>query len=261
MMFRKIFLSLSVLCILATSCVSTRNSVYFVDQRDATILSSIAVPQTIISPNDLLSITVSSLNPTASSVFNAPNVTYATNTPTNGGGPVQASGYLVDIDGNIQFPILGNIKAAGLTESTLKNQIVRSLVDKKLLIDPVVTIRHMNFRVTVLGEVGNPTVISVPNEKITLLEALGLAGDVTIFGKRDNIMVIREEDGKKIIKRLNLNTSEIFESPYYYLRSNDIVYVEPNKAKVAGSSRVSQLLPIILGGLSLVAIVLDRLTR
>jgi polysaccharide export outer membrane protein len=186
---------------------------------------------------------------------------YATNTPANGGGPVQASGYLVDVDGNIQFPILGTIKVAGLTESALRMQIVRSLVDKKLLIDPVVTIRHLNFRVTVLGEVGNPTVISVPTEKITLLEALGLAGDVTIFGKRDNVMVIREENNKKIIKRLNLNTSEIFESPYYYLRSNDIVYVEPNKAKVSGSSRSTQLLPIILSGLSLTAIILDRVIR
>ncbi|MDB5206045.1 MAG: Soluble ligand binding domain protein [Flavisolibacter sp.] len=254
-------MSLCGLLMLITSCVSTRNSVYFVDQQDATLLSSISVPQTIISSNDLLSITVSSLNPAASSVFNAPNVTYATNTPTNGGGPVQASGYLVDVDGNIQFPILGNIRAAGLTENALRVQIVKSLIDKKLLIDPVITIRHLNFRVTVLGEVGNPTVISVPNEKITLLEALGLAGDVTIYGKRDNIMVIREENNKKIIKRLNLNTSEIFESPYYYLRSNDIVYVEPNKAKVSGSSRTTQLLPIILSGLSLAAIILDRVIR
>jgi polysaccharide export outer membrane protein len=261
MMFRNNFLSLCGLFIFITSCVNTRKSVYFVDQQDATLLNAMAVPQTIISPNDLLSITVSSLNPTASSVFNAPNVTYATNIPTNGGGPVQASGYLVDVDGNIQFPILGTIKAAGLTENALRMQIVKSLVDKKLLVDPVVTIRHLNFKITVLGEVGNPSVLSVPNEKITLLEALGLAGDVTIYGKRDNILVIREENDKKIIKRLNLNTSEIFESPYYYLRSNDIVYVEPNKAKVSGSSRGTQLLPIILSGLSLAAIILDRVIR
>jgi len=261
MMFRKSFVPLCGLVILISSCVNTRKSVYFVDQQDAIFASKISVPETIIAPNDLLSITVSSLNPSASSVFNAPNVMYATNTPTNGGGPVQASGYLVDSDGNIQFPLLGTIKVAGLNENALRMQIVKSLVDKKLLVDPVVTIRHLNFRVTVLGEVGNPTVISVPTEKITLLEALGLAGDVTIFGKRDNIMVIREENNNKIIKRLNLNTSEIFESPYYYLRSNDIVYVEPNKAKVSGSSQTTQLLPIILSGLSLAAIILDRVIR
>lgn len=247
--------------ILFTSCVNTRKSVYFVDQQDATLPSTISIPQTIITQNDLLSITVSSLNPSASSVFNAPNLTYATNTPTNGGGPVQASGYLVDADGNIQFPILGTIKVSGLTENQLRANIVRSLVDKKLLLDPIVTIRHLNFKVTVLGEVNNPTVVSVPSEKITLLEALGLAGDVTIYGKRDNIMVIREEAGAKTIKRLNLNSTELFNSPYYYLRSDDIVYVEPNKARVANSGRASQLLPIILSGLSVTVIIIDRLIK
>jgi polysaccharide export outer membrane protein len=215
----------------------------------------------VIGPNDLLSITVNSLNPTASAVFNAPNITYSNNTTNITGGPVQASGYLVDADGNIQFPILGTIKAAGLTENALRSQIIKGILDKKLLVDPIVAIRHLNFRVTVLGEVGNPTVINVPSEKITLLEALGLAGDVTIYGRKENVLVIREEGGQKLIKRINLNTSEIFNSPYYYLRSNDIVYVEPNKAKVAGSSRSYQLLPIILSGLSFAAIIVDRVTR
>ncbi|HEX8313718.1 MAG TPA: SLBB domain-containing protein, partial [Flavisolibacter sp.] len=159
------------------------------------------------------------------------------------------------------FPILGTIKAAGLTENALRSQIIKGILDKKLLVDPIVAIRHLNFRVTVLGEVGNPTVINVPSEKITLLEALGLAGDVTIYGRKENVLVIREEGGQKLIKRINLNTSEIFNSPYYYLRSNDIVYVEPNKAKVAGSSRSYQLLPIILSGLSFAAIIVDRVTR
>jgi polysaccharide export outer membrane protein len=246
--------------ILLTSCVNTRKSVYFVDQQDARLPSSVTIPQTIITQNDLLSITVTSLNPTASTIFNAPNITYPNNT-NHTGEPVQASGYLVDANGNIQFPQLGTIKAAGLTEEALRTQIVKSIIDKKLLVDPIVTIRHLNFKITVLGEVANPTVINVPSEKITLLEALGLAGDVTIYGKRDNILVIREESGEKVLKRLDLNTSEIFNSPYYYLRSNDIVYVEPNKAKVAGSSRSFQLLPIILSGLSFAAIIVDRVTR
>jgi len=244
-----------------TSCVNTQKAVYFNGQGDATLPSNITIPQTVISTNDLLSITVTSLSPTASAVFNAPNVTYSNNTTNITGSPVQATGYLVDAEGNIQFPILGTIKAAGLTESALRAQILKGILDKKLLVDPIVTVRHLNFKVTVLGEVGNPTVINVPSEKITLLEALGLAGDVTIYGKRDNVLVIREESGQKIIKRINLNTSEIFNSPYYYLRSNDIVYVEPNKAKVAGSSRSYQLLPIILSGLSFAAIIVDRVTR
>lgn len=250
-------LFLLVLC----SCVNTRKAVYFVDQQDATLNSSVTIPQTVISQNDLLSITVSSLNPSASAVFNAPNVVYQNNTTNSNAGPVQASGYLVDEDGNIQFPILGSIKAAGLTETQLRSQISKGILDRKLLVDPIVTVRHLNFKVTVLGEVGNPTVVNVPSEKITLLEALGLAGDITVYGKRDNVMVIREESGRKIIKRLDLNKSEIFNSPYYYLRSGDIVYVEPNKARVAGSSRATQLLPIILSGLSFAAIIVDRAIR
>ncbi|HEU4472143.1 MAG TPA: polysaccharide biosynthesis/export family protein [Flavisolibacter sp.] len=243
-----------------SSCVSTRKSVYFADQNDEVLLSTISIPEPVIQNNDLLSISVSSLNPQASSVFNMPNLSYA-NTTTAQGTPVQAGGYLVNPEGYIQFPILGAIKAAGLTENQLRTQIVKSLVDKKLLLDPIVTVRHLNFKVTVLGEVAHPTVINVPNEKITMLEALGLAGDITIYGKRDNVMLIREEAGKKTIKRLNLNSTELLSSPYYYLRSNDIVYVEPNKAKVAGSSRATQLLPIVLSGLSFAAIVVDRLTR
>jgi polysaccharide export outer membrane protein len=259
-MFRNFVLATCVI-LFFTSCVSTQKAVYFNGQNDASLPSSITIPQTVITTNDLLSITVSSLNPTASAVFNLPNINYPDNTPSTTGGGVQVSGYLVDADGNIQFPILGTIKAAGLTENALKAQIVRGITDKKLLLDPVVTVRHLNFRVTVLGEVGHPTVINVPSEKISLLEALGLAGDITVYGKRDNVLVIREEAGQKVIKRLDLNTSEIFNSPYYYLRSNDVVYVEPNKAKVAGSSRSYQLLPIILSGLSFAAIIVDRITR
>lgn len=259
-MHRKLVYAL-IIAVIFTSCVNTQKAVYFNGQGDASLPSNITIPQTIISPNDLLSITVTSLNPTASAVFNAPNVTYSNSTTNITGSPVQATGYLVDAEGNIQFPILGTIKAAGLTESALRTQIIKGILDKKLLVDPIVAVRHLNFRVTVLGEVGNPTVINVPSEKITLLEALGLAGDITVYGKRENVLVIREENGQKIIKRINLNTSEIFNSPYYYLRSSDIVYVEPNKAKVASSSRSYQLLPIILSGLSFAAIIVDRITR
>lgn len=256
-MFRKTTTLGIGIILLLTSCVDTRKATYFVGQGDATLPSNLTVPQTVIAKNDLLSITVSSLSSTASTTFNQPNVVFQ-NTGTNGGGPVQATGYLVDADGNIQFPLLGTIRAEGLTENALRAQLVKSLTDKKLLVDPIVTIRHLNFRVTVLGEVANPTVINVPNEKITLLESLGLAGDITVFGKKENVLVIREEAGQKVVKRINLNTSEIFNSPYYYLRSNDIVYVEPTKARIAGASRSLQVLPIVLSALSFLAIIVDR---
>jgi polysaccharide biosynthesis/export protein len=239
--------------LLSTSCVNTKNSAYFVDQPDAVLDATTAVPQVIINKNDLLGITVSSLNPNASAIFNTP--------VTSTSAAERVPEYIVNAEGNIQFPILGVIKAEGLTLDQLRGQIERSLTDKKLLVDPIVTVRHLNFKVTVLGEVGKPTVIDVRNEKISLLEALGLAGDVTIYGKKDNVLVIREENKKKIIKHLNLNSSELFTSPYYYLRSNDVVYVEANKNKIATSTRTFQLLPVLLSGLSLAAIVFDRITR
>ena len=254
-MFRKLIQNVFLLLLL-TSCANTQRAVYFNGQGDATLPSTVTIPQTVISTNDLLSITVTSLDAKASATFNMSNMT-----SDAGGGPVQVSGYLVDAEGNIQFPFLGTIKAIGLTEGQLRAYITKGINDRKLLLDPIVTVRHLNFRVTVLGEVTNPTVINVPSEKITLLEALGLAGDITVFGKRDNVLVIREEAGQKVIKRLNLNTSEIFTSSYYYLRSNDIVYVEPGKAKVASTSRSLQLLPIIISGLSFAAIIIDRVTR
>jgi len=132
------------------------------------------------------------------------------------------------------------------------------LTERKLLLSPLVSVRMLNFKVTVLGEVGHPTVIPVPSEKISLLEALGLAGDVTINGKRDNVLVIREEPGKKVIKRLNLNSSQLFTSPYYYLRSNDIVYVEPNKTKVISTSNAAMWVTVVVAVLSFGVIVVEN---
>ncbi len=234
--------------VLGTSCANTKKATYFYGVKDGSIASNTPLPESIIQKNDILTITVSSLNPDASMVFNSPN------TSGSGSGNAGPIGYLVNSEGNIQFPILGNIKAEGLSKSQLKDNIAKSLVDKELLLDPIVTIRFANFRVTVLGEVNSPTVVTIPNEKISLLEALGLAGDLTIFAKRDNVMIIREEKDQKIIERINLNSAELFTSPYYYLRSGDIVYVEPNKTKISSTSRGMQWLPIVMSGLSLALI-------
>ncbi len=247
-----------------TSCVNTRKAIYFNGVGDGTISSDTPIPESIIQKNDLLNITVSSLNSDASAMFNSPNIS-SFNSPVTPGvvniGNNVMLGYLVGVDGTIQYPILGNIKAEGLTKDQLTKTITKKLLDQNLLTDPIVTIRFLNFRVTVLGEVKNPTVINVPNEKISLLEAIGLAGDLTIYAKRDDVLIIREENGDKVIKRINLNTNELLTSPYYYLKSNDIVYVEPNKSKVASAGRGQQWIPAVLSGLSLVAIVVDRLVK
>ncbi|MDO6431483.1 polysaccharide biosynthesis/export family protein [Flavitalea sp. BT771] len=244
------------------SCVNSRKAIYFNNIQDTTVNSSLTNTEPVIQTNDLLNISVTSLNPEATMVFNTPNITTPVSatstgtTPAAGGyGASQLMGYLVNADGNIKFPVLGLVKAAGLTKRQLEALITDSLSQRKLLVDPIVTARFLNFRVTVLGEVARPTTLNIANERISILEAVGLAGDLTIYAKRDNVLLIRESGGQKIVKRLDLSSSEILTSPYYYLKTNDVVYVEPRKEKIASTSRTQQLLPIILSAASLVAVV------
>lgn len=245
-----------VICCLFSSCVSTKSSVYFRDLPDTVIAPVAGNFEPVIQKNDILQITVSSMNVDDAVIYNTPSMANIGGAATSG---PQAVGFLVSEQGFIQYPVLGQVKADGLTKSELTRYLHDQLEQKKLLVDPVVSIRFLNYRVTVLGEVGKPTVVNVGNEKITIMEALGLAGDITVFGKKDNVLLIRETDGVRTIKRLNLNNKDIFSSPYYYLRSNDVVYVEPNKAKVGGSDRAKQVIPIVLSSLSLLVIILDRL--
>jgi polysaccharide export outer membrane protein len=255
MFFKRIYYFIGTV-LLFTSCGNTRTATYFTGAGNATITANTPIPESVIQNSDILSITVSSPNPEASAQFNSPNISNLQGADPN----LTASGYLVNTDGYIQFPVLGNIKAGGFTKEQLKEEIRKKLLTTQQLKDPIVNIRFLNFRVTVLGEVKNPAVMTVPNERISLLEAIGLAGDLTIYAKRDNILVIREEENKKILQRINLNSSELLSSPYYYLKSNDIVYVEPNKARVA-SAKNTNWIPVVFGSLSLFVIVIDRLIK
>ncbi|MES1198305.1 MAG: polysaccharide biosynthesis/export family protein [Chitinophagaceae bacterium] len=241
-------------------CVNSKKAVLFNELNQSSIASKIEDMEPIVQKNDLLSISVSSLNPEATLIFNNPNanVTQAT---TSTGRANNAAGYLVNQDGYIQFPVLGNIKAAGLSKKQLRDNIAKGLTEGKLLLDPIVNIRYLNYKVTVLGEVGHPDVINIPSEKITLLEALGLAGDLTLYARRDNVLIIREIEGAKTFQRINLNTSEIFTSPYYYLKSNDIVYVEPNKNKLNSTSKAYLWIPIILTALSTAVVISYNINR
>ena len=239
------------------SCTSTRKSVYFNGIKDSDLNITAKEIEPVIKPNDILSIVVTSLNAEATEVFNKPilpETIYTTNTATT----TQANGYLVSQEGYIQFPILGNIKVVNLTKKQIKDHLTQLLVDRKLLVDPVVDVRYLNFRVAVMGEVGRPSVVTVPSEKISLLEALALAGDLTIYARRDNVMVIREENVKRQIRRIDLTSSDLLTSPYYYLKSNDIVYAEANKARVASTNQIILWLPVIFAALSFGIIALDR---
>lgn len=241
-----------------TSCVNIKKATSFHNIPDSEFKVIDENLEPVVKENDLLSISVTSLNPEATEVFNASNLS-VTQTSTATGTTTQASGYLVDQEGFIRFPILGKIKAAGKTKQELREEITGELVERKLLLEPIVDIRYLNFRVSVLGEVRNPSVVTIPSERVTILEALGLAGDLTVYANRDNILLVREENNVRKLVRLDLTSDEIFTSPYYNLKSNDIIYVEANKSKVASTSRANQWLPIILSSLSLAVIALDRL--
>jgi polysaccharide export outer membrane protein len=215
-----------------------------------------------IENNDLLSVHITS--PTTEAVayqmMNQIN-DYKTGGPTSSGGRMETTGYLVSSEGYIEIPLLGSMKAAGLTKTQLKDLVTRKILDKKLLIDPIVDVRFLNYEVTVIGEVARPMVISVPTEKISLIKALGVAGDLTPFGRRDNVMIVREAEGKKLVTRVNLNSSSFLQSPYYYLQPNDVVYVETTKNRVASVDRTRLILPSILSTISLAVFVIDRITR
>jgi polysaccharide biosynthesis/export protein len=260
-----IFISIALL----TSCVNTKKTVYFDNVPDTIILKQPTILDPAIQKGDLLNLSISSLNPEASSVFNNSNISspvISNNSSLSTVGstlatPPQQLGYLVDDQGNIKIPIIGNVLANGLTKKQLEDTLGLMLSERKLLIDPIVTVRLLNFRVTVIGEVGRPTTINVVNEKITILEALGIAGDLTIYGKRDNILLIRETDKEKILHRIDLNSTEILSSPYYYLKTNDVIYVEPRKEKALSTSRTQQLLPLIISILGFVAIIVTQVIR
>jgi polysaccharide export outer membrane protein len=226
-----------------SSC-SKRNLVYFSDLPTS---SSFEAPiknysQPKIQPDDLLSITVSSLNAESNVLFN--NVILPVN--ANAGGTIASKvneGYLVDKSGAINFPVIGKIMLVGLTKEQATEKMTNEI--KVHVKNPIVNIRFTNFKVTVIGEVKSPATFTIPTEKINVLEALGLAGDMTTFGKRENVLVIREQDGVRKAVRINLNNKEVLNSPFFYLQQNDIVYVEPeNRSKLNETAQRNRLIPI-----------------
>jgi polysaccharide biosynthesis/export protein len=180
------------------------------------------------------------------------------NTPDNPLNPI--IGYLVDNDGTINFPSLGKLKVSGLTTSALRDQLTRQL-SPAFLKDATVSVRIINFKISVLGDVQRPNVYPVQNERITMLEALALAGDLNITAKRKNVLLIREQDGKREYVNIDLTSKALFTSPYYYLKNNDQIYVDPDRAKYGLVDVGARNLTIIISALSVVAIVFSTLHR
>jgi polysaccharide export outer membrane protein len=192
-----------------------------------------------IQNSDILDVSVNSLNPLA----------YNDST-------TRISGYLVDHNGEIKLPMVGKLKVTGLTTSVVAEQIEQKL--RTYLSEPTVNVRMLNFKIAVLGDVLKPDNYKVLNERITIMEALSLAGDLNITAKRDNIILIREIDGKREYIPMDISSSKIFQSPYYYLKNNDVIYVQPDKTKYATVDGSYRTFSLVLSALSIAAIILTN---
>lgn len=206
--------------------------IYLQDISRLDSISSPATYSTLIGVNDLLAITVSADNMAAASPFNIP-ITTARDVNGSAAQTPVVQPYLVNSEGTIVFPRLGVLKVVNKTREQLRDEITELL--KEFIKDPLVNVRIQNFKVTVLGSVASPGTYNITDERVTILEALGMAGDMTIFGQRDNVLVLREEEGIKKYGRMDFTKSNFLDSPYYYLRQNDVVIVEQNNAQVQQS--------------------------
>lgn len=225
----KSFFIVSLSLLILTSCTSRKEVVYFQDIESAKEEGTKQLYQTSLQADDLLIITVAALDMDAVRPFNLVTASY---TPTSGSitGSPKSQTYLMATDGTINFPVIGTIKLGGLS----KTEAIAVLKEKIAVYvkDPIINIEMVNFKISVLGEVKSPGTFTILNERITILEALGLAGDLNINGKRNNVLIIRDINGDKTYTRIDLTKKDLFSSPFYYLKQNDVVYVEPNKARI-----------------------------
>ena len=234
---RNSFIVLAVLAMVLSSCGSVKDIAYFqnkVANQPEQIDKHAGI---VIQPKDMLSIVVSSRNPELVAMFNLPVISYqAGSEVVNSSYQQRLMGYVVDNEGMIDFPVLGPIKVDGLTRWELSELIKKKLISGAYLSDAVVTVEFMNFKVSVIGEVNSPGTYTIQGDKVTILQAISLARDLTIFGLRENVSVIRERDGERVIYEVNLCDVSMFNSPAYYLQQNDVVYVQPSEIKARQST-------------------------
>lgn len=227
--------------LLAASCTAPQKTIYFAD--NSPLNPSVQVDEierrkeTTVLPEDILAIKVSTIssildksgaNPVA--IFNDGGTAFNIASSAGGGAPTaQNNGFLVDANGFIDYPVVCKLKVSGLTLRQIKELLADKL--KAYVKEPVVEARIINYRVTIIGEVAHPGTVVAPNQKLSIIDALAAAGDIPITGRKENVLVIRETEGKREYARLNLNSRNVFNSPYYYLKQNDIVYVEPARIR------------------------------
>jgi polysaccharide biosynthesis/export protein len=239
-----------VLITLLTSCSSYKKNIYFQgiprNSEEGYAIKNFSPPT--IQPGDLLGINVKSLSSEGSAIFN-------TGSPSGGeknagSAATAAFGYLVDKNGDIQLPLVNNLKVSGYTLSEAQALIKKAIA--RLLKEPDVILTFMNFKVSVFGDVAAPSVFTVADERFSIPQALSLAGDLTATANRNNLLLIREVDGKRKFINIDMTSPKLFESPYYYLKNNDVLYVEPGKAKFASQNQVTKVIPLVLSAISII---------
>lgn len=253
--------SLVFLLLIQTSCSTERIAILKDIPDTATMrfypLASYAPP--VVKPDDILNVVIQTLDPQANQILNQGNL--PVNSGAVSGGALNQTviaGYLVNRDGYIHMPYIGDVKVGGFTTEIIRDTIFNRI--SYYFKDPVVNVRFANFKVTVLGEVKNPSTFIVPNEKPSVIDALGLAGDMTIWGRRDNVLLMRDNDGKKEVTRLNLDSSKVISSHYFYLKPNDVIYVEASPSKVESTDAYrNRNFAIISASLAFLTILTSRI--
>lgn len=250
-------LALSLLVWVMSSCVTQKQLTYLGDAEpgsaEAINAQFEAKSELVIRTGDALTITVSALDQEAVAPYNLPALVYS----TPGTNHIQTTPsmcyYIVDEQGEIEFPVLGKLHVAGL-KRTEAEQMIRERLSQQVL-SPIVQVNHINAKVSVLGEVNRPGNVNITTGRLTILEALAGAGDLTPYGKRDNVLLTREVNGKIELARINLNSKDLYNSPYYYLQQNDVLYVSPNKVRAVSSTNAGLWLSVVSTALSAATIV------
>ncbi len=239
------------------SCTTSKKTVlYFADLPGDTILHNLVNKdfQLKIRKGDVLNIGVSSLSMENSTLFMAPQMAAASG---GGAGLSAGPGYLVDVNGNILYPKLGLVHVEGITRDELRDRLLKDL--SPYLKEPVITVTFVNHKITILGDIGHPQVLPMTSDNMTLLDAISLSGELTKTSRETNILVIRDTGADKQFKRLNLNNSSIFYSPFYYLKPDDILYVEQDPAKIKTTNNTQQVIGFVTTGISLLFLILSRI--
>lgn len=251
-----VFAVMVILSFQMMSCTTTKKVVYFNDLADSTsgsLRNAQLNFEAQIQKNDQLMITVGGSNQLDLTTLNSASGMGTGTTASVAGGTT--TGYLVESDGNIKFPFIGKVQAEGLTRLQLEDKLTELFKDYTK--NPVVNVRFMNYNFSVMGEVNNKGRFNMPGERTTILEAISMAGDLTDMGKRENVLVIREVNGQRNFYRVNLLSKDLFTSPYYYLKTNDVVYVEPVKTKFISRSGIPQYLGLVAGAVALLITIIN----